>query len=317
MADPELDRSGSAAATTGYHGSPVPPSSRPSVASRTSRSSLRREQEPHDIPQHSRPASVAQSHSQSPQPVAAPVERALPPSPPSLLRQVQPSFSPLFTLLTSTSHSSNRQKIHYPTVHYVFADDDPEILTAALAQHHHGAHDDHGEEDDWSGRSDRAVILDMEPTDVGSGFEVVSASSLTPDWAVTSARVSRMEGGDGGATAGPNGSLVLKIEGVSIEPSPGHLGKTPTPEAELQSPGGSAGRQQPLPAAGDYADLLQDFDKRMTVLRKVVEAGAARQRALGDRRDQASENTVTEKATVAVQSQVAGDDTQYQGGTKQ
>jgi hypothetical protein len=179
-------------------------------------------------------------------------------------------------------------------VHYVFADDDPETLTAALAQHHHGLYENTGDDDESNGPSDRAIILDMESTADSSDLEVAWASSLSPDWAVTSARVSRIEGGDGRVRAGPSGGLVLKIEGVGIEPSSGPLGKTPSPEAELQSSGGSAGRQQPVPSAEEYADLLQDFEKRMVILRKVVEAGAARQRALGDEGEQFPEGTVME-----------------------
>ncbi|AEO67794.1 uncharacterized protein THITE_2116872 [Thermothielavioides terrestris NRRL 8126] len=131
----------------------------------------------------------------------------------------------------------------------------------------------------------------MEPTADGAGYQVTWASSLTPDWAVTSTQLSRVEGGGGGSASGPNGNLVLKIEGVSIEPAAGPLGKAATPEAELHSPGGSGGRQPPPPAAEEYADLIQDFERRMSTLRKAVEAGAARQRALGDTHGQFSEGT--------------------------
>lgn len=190
-------------------------------------------------------------------------------------------------------------------MHYLFADDDPEILMAALAQHHREPHENNnnndGEDNDDpnSAQRDRAIIMDIEraATDGAEAqLEVAWASSLSPDWAVTSARLSRVEGAgarDGGVRAdGPSGGLVLKIEGVSIEPASGPLGaKTSSPESELHSSGGSAGRQQGAPAAEEYADLLQDFEKRMVVLRKVVEAGAARQRALGSGGQQFQEST--------------------------
>ncbi|GAB1317326.1 hypothetical protein MFIFM68171_07536 [Madurella fahalii] len=322
MTEPDTDRPGSSAA--GHYASPIPPSPRPSVASRASRSSLRREQERQEAQAQPRPASVAYSQPQAAQPITAtPFEE--PPRPSSSASPLQPPqqppppppFSPLFALLTSTSHASNRQTIHHPTVHYIFADDDPEILTAALAHHHRGAYEDpSGEDDDRSGGPrDRAVILDMEPGPDGSSLEVAWASSLSPDWAVTSARVSRMEaGGDGGVVTGPNGGLVLKIEGVSLEPSSNApMGKAGTPETELQSSGGSTGRQQqqpPAPAAEEYADLLQDFEKRMAILRKVVEAGAARQRASGDGRDQVSEG-------LSFRPGMEGDDAQHQAGVRQ
>lgn len=293
MADPDADRP----ASRGYH-YPAPPSPRPSVTSRASGSSLRREKERQEAQAHPRPASVAHSRPFTPQTIAAPAEE--PPhavaSPPPA-QPTQPSFAPLFTLVASTSHPSNRQTIQYPTVHYVFADDDPEILTAALAHHHGSAFPDNDDENERDNPPDRAVLLDMEPTADGSSVDVTWASSLTPDWAVTSARVSRMEAGSGGGVAvGPGGSHVLKIEGVSLEPSAGRLGKTPASETELQSSGGSTGRQQqqPPPATESYADLLQEFEKRMSTLRMVAEAAMARQRALGDGAGQFSEGVGVE-----------------------
>jgi hypothetical protein len=258
---------------------------------------LRREQERQETPPiHPRPTSAAYSRPHTPQTTAAvapPDEPARAPSPPPPPPQpTQQPFSPVFALLSSTSHASNRQTIHHPTVHYIFADDDPERLTAALA-HHHGAatYDENGEV------PDRGVLLDLEPTADGAGYQVAWASSLTPDWAATAARVSRMEeGGAGGAPVpGLGGNLVLKIEGVSLEPaagggasSGGPLGKasTSTAEAEMHSSGGSTGRGKAAAAPEEYADLLQDFEKRMVTLRKVVEAGAARQRALGGAGDE-------------------------------
>jgi hypothetical protein len=135
-----------------------------------------------------------------------------------------------------------------------------------------------------------------------------------------------MEGGDGGGgvAVGPGGNQVLRIEGVSIEPSsgaPGPLGKKiPTPEAEMQSSGGSIGHQQqllPAPAPEEYADLLQEFDKRMATLRKVVEAAGARQRALGDGGGQFSEGMGTERVAASSRPETGGDDVQGRGGGRQ
>lgn len=309
MADSDTDRPGS----RGYHGSPVPRSPRISVATRDSRSSLRREQERQDDPVHPpRPVSVAYSRPDTPHSVAAvPVEQELAPpvSPPPHPQLTHPTFSPVFTLLSSTSHSSNRQTTHHPTVHYIFADDDPEILTAALAHHQGVTYDDSGDEGGQPDTPDRGVLLDMEPTADGSGLEVAWASSLTPDWAATSAHLSRMQGGNGGAAAELGANLVLKIEGMSIEPSSGSLGKAPTPETEMQSSGGSAGLQQE-----EYPDLLYDFEKRMSTLRKVVEAGAARQRALGDGGGQFSQGTVKERAAAPFRPEPGGDGAEGRGG---
>ena len=232
MAEPNIPRPGSAAAARGYRTSPVPSSPRPSVASRESRSSLRKEQERQEpLAQHSRPASMEKySHSESPQlGGVASVEGGAHLSPTPQPTQAAPPFTPFFTLLTSISPSTNRQTLHHPTVHYIFADDDPEVLIAALAQHHRGLEVEGGgggtgddDLNDDSGPKDRAIIIDVETTPDGTGFGVAWASSLSPDWAVTMASVDQMESyGGGGAALGPGGNLVLKIEGVSIEPSAG------------------------------------------------------------------------------------------------
>ncbi len=155
---------------------------------------------------------------------------------------------------------------------------------AALAQHHRGTEEPEDEDNGSGNTRDRAVILDMVPAADGAGFEVGSASSLSPDWAVVSARVSRMEGIDSALVAahGDNpGTLMLKVEGVSVEPSSGPISsaKVPTPETELQSSGASGTRTPHLHLAQEeYSVLLSEFDNRMAVLRRVVEAGGDRHR---------------------------------------
>ncbi|KAK0713878.1 hypothetical protein B0T26DRAFT_651266 [Lasiosphaeria miniovina] len=280
MAETGSGRPGSSAA--GYP-STISPSPRPSVASRTSQSSLRRDRDRDRDRDHHEASTLPRpsvAHSNSPQPAPAP-EGLGDPAPLSSSPPSQPSFTPIFTLLASSTHPSQRQTTHHPTVHYIFADDDADDLTAALAHHHRaGSWGDREDAGSDSGR-DRAILLDMAPAIEGPGFEVVWASSLSPDWAVVSARVGRMEGGDGGSLAvgrsSSLGALVLRIEGVSLESPSGAAMLTgpvnaPTPEADLQSSGASGTRQQ-QPAGEEYTGLLLEFEKRMGVLRRVVEAG--------------------------------------------
>ncbi|KAK3935458.1 anaphase-promoting complex subunit 11 RING-H2 finger-domain-containing protein [Diplogelasinospora grovesii] len=285
-------------------------------------------QEPPDVC-HAPPGPASASQSQSPPAVSADDALAgAEPSPPapqqSSQHQQQPSFTSLFTLVTSSNHpNTQRQTTHHPIVHYIFANDNPEILTAALAQHHREADDeqdnDDADPDSENAPTDRAIVLDVVPTAAntggggGIGFKVAWASSLSPDWAVVSARVSRMEGGDGGGhgdgTTGrssPPGALMLKIEGVSVDRSSSSSvaaaaaaaaaaavgkGSTPPEGGELLSSGSGTRQQQQQqhhrqqqhqqlqqPATEEYTGLLQDFEKRMGVLRRVVETGEERQR---------------------------------------
>lgn len=304
----------------GYRASPASPSPRPSVASRASGSSLRRDQERQDATApHIRPTSVTYPQPETPQKLAAQPVDGPPVRPPQQAQEQkhhqhqQQPFTPVFALLDSASHSSKRQTVHYPTVHYIFADDDPGVLSAALARHHNGSnsssggsggsgsgdsvggYDDTGVQGGSSSRpADRGVILDMEPSPDGLGYEVTWASSLTPDWAVTSAQVNQIEGdaGSGGrggvGVTGLGGNLVLRVEGVSLEPesSTSLPVKASTSEVDLQVSGVSLRRepQQHRDGAtpGEYTSLLHEFEKGMSTLRKVIGAGTARQRALGD-----------------------------------
>ncbi|KAK3484612.1 uncharacterized protein B0T23DRAFT_408841 [Neurospora hispaniola] len=337
MTEPEsFNRPGSAAAAAARYFTTSSP--RPSVASRTSRSSLRRE---HDVqtdqlqPQ-SRRLSSAQSHSPSPQPPPSVEEHTLPGIDQQQQPQQQkgeegreegggsqPSFTPFFTLLSSSTHSSQRQTIHHPTVHYVFADDDPDILTAALAYHHQERSEqdappspDNDERLYNKEPRDRAVILDVAPSSNGNGLQVAWASSLSSDWAVVSAQVMRMEdqassgsaNAAGGVFAASSPSLhtgpsMLKIEGIAIDPSSssssllsssrlGSGGKlSSTPEGDLQSSLTGKGKQATMapPAPEDYAALLQDFERRIGVLKRVAEAGSERQRRISSMDNQGFE----------------------------
>jgi hypothetical protein len=63
-------------------------------------------------------------------------------------------FAPIYTLV----HDTSSRTTHHPQVHYIFSDDDPELLTHALEQQRHGGLS--------SSRSateinDRAIILDL------------------------------------------------------------------------------------------------------------------------------------------------------------
>jgi hypothetical protein len=152
------------------------------------------------------------------------------------------------------------------------------------------------------------VLLDLVPREDGSaGYEVACASSLSSDWAVVGARVSRMEGDDGGqqgvgtsstAASGRDGSpgagLMLRIEGVGTD-----LGIVSTLSGaeggELQGSGGSGGSGSRSRTAGqqqeDYAGLIDEFERRMGVLGRVVDAAEQRRRrgaAEAEREEQAA-----------------------------
>ncbi|KUI55754.1 hypothetical protein VP1G_03176 [Cytospora mali] len=153
----------------------------------------------------------------------------------------------------------------------------------------------------------------------GSGYEVAWASSLSSDWAVVSARISPMADDINSSTAGanitsgpddenPQQQLILRIEGLGLDAVPPSSGSSHTPGTRTRksstatatgTAAGAGGRRSSLDerdlrmsgssgaaAQGqekgkeDYASIIDEFDKRMGVLRRVVDAGLERQRKL-------------------------------------
>ncbi|KAL8773711.1 MAG: hypothetical protein Q9209_001479 [Squamulea sp. 1 TL-2023] len=178
-------------------------------------------------------------------------------------------FQPLFTLVssTSTSHSSGSStEYHHPTVHYIFSDDpDPHdpITTAALqtlqpASHSstpsHPSHQVNSPSHPIPGeKKERFLILDLDLT----GTKITNASSMSPDWAVTSAFLEKAPSWEGEETEEGRGTerMMLRVEGC-----------------EVGSSGEDEGDKEKEKDVG-VEELLSRFEKGMVELRKVVEMG--------------------------------------------
>ncbi|MCJ1322540.1 hypothetical protein MMC15_007889 [Xylographa vitiligo] len=176
----------------------------------------------------------------------------IPPSPPAEPLTTEPDsqpFSPFFTLIED-AHSPTT---HHPTVHYIFSDDDSDLLTNTLLHIHdsEAAPPSAGSQSRNTAPSVRAdqetkeryVLLDL----AASGTTVESVHSLTGDWQVLSAEIGKaptLEGGVG------EGGLMLRIEG------------TEGPKVE-----GIEGLGLGLEG------LVETFGRRMGELRRVVEGG--------------------------------------------
>ncbi|KAK8165385.1 hypothetical protein IWX90DRAFT_162858 [Phyllosticta citrichinensis] len=177
-------------------------------------------------------------HISDPDPIdpAAEAQTLLPPA----------NFTPFFTLVedASTGHTE------HPSVHYVFADDDPELHTAIFARalgdtsavtsarhtsrHRSGFARGNDEEDDDEssdpaaaaaaspqpilppsvpGQKDRYVVLDLS----ADARSITQAQSLSREWQVISTSISAAptfteEGDD----AGGSGALMLRVEGLEM-----------------------------------------------------------------------------------------------------
>lgn len=227
-------------------------------------------------------------------------------------QQSLPPFQPLFTLVTDSTTGAT----HHAHVHYIFSDDEPDLLTDALGQYNiqQQQHHQHQQQQQQTASSssgstsakpsppqpvpnNRAILLDLvpkppiDPTSsstaaaVPPGYDVAWASSLSADWAVVSAKVSCMSADDNNnidavptpaRSADSDGGLMLRIEGVDLaNPPPKPRAVRSKASIDLSS-GSSSGVAQPAQQE-DYGAIVDEFDKRMAVLRKVLEAGRERQ----------------------------------------
>lgn len=198
-----------------------------------------------------------------------------------------PPFAPIFTLV----NNSSTRTTHHPHVRYIFSDDDPDILTQALAELDPNI-DDSTPNPALS--SNRGIILDLAPDSTG-GYSVAWASSLSPSWAVLDAQLSQISppssdgesnnGNEGRESSGRAGRLMLRIDGV--ESNALSSGGSTSGEASGQGlgsgSGGGGGSGQHDRERGDiedYTNLVDRFERRMTTLRKIVDAGEERRRRI-------------------------------------
>ncbi|KAH0566043.1 hypothetical protein GP486_000564 [Trichoglossum hirsutum] len=184
-----------------------------------------------------------------------------------------PLFSPFFTLVEDSTTAEH----HHPTVHYIFSDDDTDLITEASLRVSTrrptgltGSSSSLPQDSSGSSTSalpayrpgvkERYVVLDVGP----SGDTVVAAHSLTPDWQVLGVDVTNAptwvaeDENTGGSAAGGNAvGLMLRIEGT---------------EGPWSGVAGKKAEGSDL----DTQELMNLFDKRMATLRKVVEAGVGK-----------------------------------------
>ncbi|KAK1983338.1 hypothetical protein LZ30DRAFT_714642 [Colletotrichum cereale] len=215
------------------------------------------------------------------------------PEPPAA-EPVAPKLDPagFFTLVSNATTNST----HHPAVKYIFLDDDPDTLTAALAAHHAANQAPTpsastsksvtaGKNNPPPSPANRAVLLDVVPGPDGQ-WTVASAASLSADFAVTDARIARQEGEK-------EGGLVLNIEGVEGDDGAGAGAAGDRDRAESLPSSSSAVARS---GGEEYGPLLEDFERKMGVLRRVVKAGEARAEKAREKKPAADEAEPKEEA---------------------
>lgn len=178
-----------------------------------------------------------------------------------------PLFNPFFTLISDTATG----EFHHPSTYYVFSDDEnaaDSIGTAALHSLDTYAHDPHSDRARGSTSTgedfdieERYVIVDFTTDAAG----VADAQSLSPRWAVTTAKMSAAPM-FGGGDNGPDGGMMLMVEGVSsgkdATRKTGHDAEQAILDETRAKFGGS------ITAA--MGEILSSVNKELDMLEKVI-----------------------------------------------
>ena len=212
----------------------------------------------------------------------------------------RPNFNPFFTLI----NDSSTQSTHHPSrIHYIFSDDDEsEVLTAACVRSLHNQIEEDVEAMGGSGegvresgtsssssatfkkgsnrkdeavkvkaavkREERVIIVDI--NDTGDG--IVSSSSLSASWQVVHTEIANAPTLNNDSTAETDGGdgergLMLRIEGMGIGASGEEMG-----DSGMKGKGKGVGESGVM-GEEEMQALLEGFDRKMAVLRKIVAAG--------------------------------------------
>ncbi|KAF2003894.1 hypothetical protein P154DRAFT_552336 [Amniculicola lignicola CBS 123094] len=224
-------------------------------------------------PRYSRP-SPSNQHLDVDPPLFPPEDDEIPYPEPSSEQTLlpPPNFNPFFTIIEDGTTSEH----HHPYVHYVFADDDPVIVTAAamrslgLDDTHYlpqntaegGPHSDPQREGDLGdadgdgdgegeGEGEPQVESPLPPPIPGvkerymiidiaaDGHTIVDAQSLASDWQITNARVRVAPSFN---DESPEPGYMLRIQGVEVPrknkgKSKGHPGENKLKEARDKAGG--------------------------------------------------------------------------------
>lgn len=267
-----------------------------------------------------RPPSLPGSQPQSPAPKFAGLAASsvppnvdstslsLPPNPPhqaystDLTTSHQQPFQPFFTLIADTSSSTT---YHPRQIHYLFSDDDTEILTNACLDSSVPPHPNEADPISPSSsrehpptaklksrskqprsnvpkeRENRVLVLDVDE----SGSLITKAHSLTPSWQILSTTLAPAPTWEAPNTsqtegANSNGGMMLRVEGTDGS----DIGREHR-NVGLGIDGGAVEEE-------DFGTLMAEFDERMRLLRTIVEAGGGFVDQDVNRADKEDEETV-------------------------
>jgi hypothetical protein len=165
-------------------------------------------------------------------------------------------FHPFFALIENPSNAEH----HHPTVHYIFADDDADIITEAACRALAQDEPQHVAEEGGKNElpvpvdfvREHYIILDVEPGEAGI-YQVTKADSLSSEWQVMNASISNAPTIDSTDTDSGEG-LMLKIEGI------GTVSQTEPEEAGKR-------KKESL------QQMVERFDRGLSEIKKMFDKG--------------------------------------------
>jgi hypothetical protein len=208
-------------------------------------------------------------------------------------------FQPFFTLIEdSLTHSH-----HHPTVHYIFADDDTDIVSEAACRSL--VHDDpfmtttapapssHQQDHELElepepsrlpaplpGVREHYLLLDVQPVtsaeSMPTSYEVTRAHSLSAEWQVTNTSISSaptIDAVDDGAEGAVEG-LMLRIEGRGVVP--------PDDDDDDEEEAAGKGKGRTGTEQETLEGMLRRFETGLADIRRAIEAGGS----LGQEQDE-------------------------------
>ncbi|KAH8747914.1 hypothetical protein F5882DRAFT_311672 [Hyaloscypha sp. PMI_1271] len=222
----------------------------------------------------------------------------------------RPPFSPFFTLINDASKEGAGETIHPRKIHYIFSDDDTsELLTSSLIHSLHPTNSASASQSqsqfvsasrelsssktsssssagikhrkpakekakaEMKEREERVVIVDINEDGTG----VKSVSSLCSTWQVLNASISNAPTFDSTSSSDDPASqnmqergLMLRIEGVGVQ----SLVSGDVVEEGKKDGGAVMGEEE-------MSILLDGFDRKMGVLRKIIESRTSREDLVG------------------------------------
>jgi hypothetical protein len=222
----------------------------------------------------------------------------------------RPPFSPFFTLINDASKEGAGETIHPRKIHYIFSDDDTsELLTSSLIHSLHPTNSPSASQSqsqsvsasrDLSSsktsssssagiknrrptkekakagmkeREERVVVVDINEDGTG----VKSVSSLSSTWQVLNASISNAPTFDSTSSSDDPASqnmqergLMLRIQGVGVQ----SLVSGDVVEEGKKDGSAVLGEEE-------MSILLDGFDRKMGVLRKIIESRTSREELVG------------------------------------